>query len=86
MIAMLTAVSVVTSTFFVVLRDVYGTIVFHNFLALHGVLRALVETGKITEYATPIALLLIAAGASLALLIVARVLFLRGEKSSRPSG
>jgi hypothetical protein len=52
MIGGLTLVGLVTSVFFVG-RDVYGTIVFHNFLALFGVLRALAETGALVRYETP---------------------------------
>jgi hypothetical protein len=38
-IMMLTLVGVVTAVFFLVVREVYATIVFHNFLALFGVIQ-----------------------------------------------
>ena len=83
MIALLTAVGVVTSAVFLALRDVYGTVMFHNFLAVHGVLRTLIETGKVTEYATPMAPLLITGIGSVALLMVARMLVLRDATPRR---
>ena len=61
MIGGLTLVGLVTSVFFFVGRDVYGTIIFHNFLALFGVLHALVETGALVRYETLQAPLLITA-------------------------
>jgi hypothetical protein len=85
MIAMLTAVGVVTSAVFVLLRDVYGTIAFHNCLAVYGVLGTLVETGKVSRYAGLSAPLLITALASLAILIVARTLLLRDGAPRRPT-
>jgi hypothetical protein len=85
MIAMLTAVGVVTSAVFVLLRDVYGTIAFHNCLAVYGVLGTLVETGKVSRYAGLSAPLLITALASLEILIVARTLLLRDGAPRRPT-
>ena len=39
MVALLTAVGLVTSAFFLVSRDIYATAVFHNFLGVFGVVR-----------------------------------------------
>lgn len=50
MVALLTVVGLVTSTFFFVTRDVYATIVFHNFLALFGVVRALEASGELRAF------------------------------------
>jgi hypothetical protein len=41
MVAFLSAIGLVTSLFFFVSRDVYGTIAFHNFLGVLGVVNAL---------------------------------------------
>ena len=41
MIVFLTSVGVLTGFFFLVIGDLWATILFHNFLALHGVLTAL---------------------------------------------
>jgi hypothetical protein len=85
MIATLTAVGAVTSTVFLLLRDVYGTIVFHNCLAVYGVLETLVATGKVGEYGELRAPLLITALASLAILVIARILVLRDGARRRPT-
>lgn len=85
MIAMLTAVGVVTSAVFVLLRDVYGTVAFHNCLAVYGVLGTLTATGRVSEYAQPSAPLLITALVPLAILIVARTLLLREGAPRRPT-
>ncbi|MBI1733893.1 MAG: hypothetical protein HYR51_01855 [Candidatus Rokubacteria bacterium] len=53
MIALLTAVGLVTSVVFFGSRDVLGTIAFHNWLGTFGVTSALVEEGRIAEYARP---------------------------------
>jgi hypothetical protein len=43
-VVLLTVIGLVTSAFFVS-RDVYGTIAFHNFLGIFGVIRALKASG-----------------------------------------
>jgi len=72
MVGGLTVVGLATSVFFFVSRDVYGTIVFHNFLALFGVLHALLEAGALARYEAPQAPLLITA--TLAIGLIAAVL------------
>jgi hypothetical protein len=69
MIGGLTLVGLVTSVFFFVGRDVYGTIVFHNFLALFGVLQALAGTGGLVRYKTLQAPLLITAALAIGLIV-----------------
>ena len=49
-VLLLTFVGMVTGIFFLVARDVYGTIVFHNFLALFGVLQAVEQTVGLDGY------------------------------------
>jgi hypothetical protein len=50
MIVLLSAAGLATSLYFRLSGDVYATIVFHNFLALLGVLRALAASGGIDHY------------------------------------
>ena len=85
MIAMLTAVGAVTSAVFLLLRDVYGTIAFHNCLAVYGVLGTLVATGKVSEYGELRTPLLVTALASLVMLVIARTLLLRNGAHPRPT-
>ena len=47
MVAFLSVIGLVTSLFFLVSRDVYGTIVFHNFLGVLGVTNALAATDRL---------------------------------------
>jgi hypothetical protein len=68
MILVLTIVGLVTSLFFGLSGDVYATIVFHNFLALFGVLRALAASGTIDHYTTARVPLLLTAVLPIAIL------------------
>jgi hypothetical protein len=54
MVLFLSAVGAVTSLFFFISRSVYGTIVFHNFLGMSGVLSSLAASGKIASYSDPL--------------------------------
>jgi hypothetical protein len=51
MVATLIAVGLVTGLYFFMSRDVYGTIVFHNFLGTFGVTQALKAAGKLDTMA-----------------------------------
>lgn len=53
MVGLLTVVGLFTSTFFFASRNLYGTILFHNFLALTGVTRALAGAGNLETYSEP---------------------------------
>ena len=77
MVVFLSAVGLVTGAFFLVSRDVYGTVVFHNFLALFGVLEALEEAGALEAYAEPQVPLLVTAAVALGFLIFLDQLALR---------
>ena len=70
MVAALAAVGVMTGAFFFISRDVYGTIAFHNLLALRGVVGALERGGQLDAYATPQPALLGMAAAAVALLLL----------------
>jgi hypothetical protein len=50
MVVLLTVVGLVTSAFFFIARDAYATILFHNFLGLFGVTRALAESGQLHAF------------------------------------
>lgn len=52
MIGLLTGVGLVTGAFFFAVGEVYGTLLFHNFLALQGVTEALAEGGRLEQYGT----------------------------------
>ena len=52
MIALLTGVGLLTSLFYALSRDIFGAIVFHNFLALYGVLQALIAAGHEATFET----------------------------------
>jgi hypothetical protein len=49
-VAFLTGVGCATGLFFFISRDVYGTIAFHNFLALAGVVRVIQASGHTESY------------------------------------
>lgn len=59
MILFLTGVGVLTGLFFLVSGDLWATILFHNFLALHGVLSALERTPAVhsSEIRVPLVVL-----------------------------
>lgn len=50
MVAVLTVVGFITGMFFFLSRNVYATIVFHNFLALKGVTESLSKAGLLERY------------------------------------
>jgi len=70
MVVFLTGIGLVTSLWWFVSRDVYGTAVFHNFFGVTGVLAALRTGGLVPEQPTlAIPLLVTAAVVTLALLL-----------------
>ena len=74
----LTAVGLGTSLFFFVSRDVYGTIAFHNFLGVFGVIRALEASEALANFERPLVPLLVTAMVSMALLIAAHARLISG--------
>jgi hypothetical protein len=83
-VVFLSVIGLVTSLFFFVSRDVYGTIAFHNFLGILGVIRALDASGNLSAFERPIVPLLVMAAISSALLIVAHVLWLNSATAPSP--
>ena len=85
LVAFLSIIGLVTSAFFFVSRDVYGTIVFHNFLGILGVIRALDASGNLSAFEHPIAPLWIMAVIAVALLIAAQILLLNSGGATAPA-
>ena len=77
MVALLSVVGLATGGFFFVSRDAYGTIVFHNFLGLFGVLGALESAGRLGTYTEPRVPLIATGALSLVALVLAHVVFFR---------
>jgi len=84
LVVILSAVGLVTSVFFFVSRDVYGTIAFHNFSGILGVIRALDTSGTLSVFERPIIPLLVMAVVAIALLIAAHVLWLNSGAAPTP--
>jgi len=76
LVVFLSVIGLVTSVFYFVSRDVYGTIAFHNFLGVLGVMRALEASGNLSSFERPIVPLLVMAVVAVALLIAAHMLWI----------
>lgn len=83
-VVFLSVIGLVTSVFFFVSKDVYGTIAFHNFLGIFGVIRVLEASGNLSAFETPILSLWIMAVVAVALLIAAHVLLLNSGAAPTP--
>jgi hypothetical protein len=77
MVALLSLVGLLTSAVFFIARDVYATIIFHNFLGMFGVVQALAESGQLGAFADLQPPLLIMAAAAVATLVLADWMMLR---------
>jgi hypothetical protein len=84
LVVILSVVGLVTSVFFFVSKDVYGTIAFHNFSGILGVIRALEASGNLSVFESPIIPLLVMAVTAVALLIAAHVLWLNSGAAPTP--
>ncbi|HET7269733.1 MAG TPA: CPBP family glutamic-type intramembrane protease [Rubrobacter sp.] len=80
----LSVVGLVTSAFFFVSRDVYGTMAFHNFLGIFGVLRALDASGNLSALERPVIPLLVMAVVAIAALIAVHVLWINPGAAPTP--
>jgi hypothetical protein len=85
MVAFLSIIGLVTSLFFFVSRDVYGTIVFHNFLGTFGVAQALKASGKLDSMATLQVPLIVTALVAIAVLVAADRFLLRNTSTPSPT-
>src|SRR5215216_737390 len=84
-VVLLSVVGLVTSLFFFVSRDAYGTIAFHNFLGILGVIRALDATGNLSVFERPMIPLLVMAVITIALLIAAHVFWINSGAAPTPT-
>jgi len=80
MVLLLTGVGVGTGLFYFVVREVYGTIVFHNFFAMFGITQSLAESGQIDHYSDPQYPLFLTAAVSILMLILTERVTLRRKK------
>jgi uncharacterized membrane protein YhaH (DUF805 family) len=83
-VVLLTVIGLATSAFFFVSRDIYGSIVFHNFLGILGVIRALDASGNLAIFERPVVPLLVMAVVAIGALIAAHVLWLNAGASPTP--
>jgi len=79
LVLLLTGVGLVTSLFYFVSREVYGTLVFHNTLALFGVVGALSSNEALAAFERPVLPLLVTAGVTILLLVAAQVWLIRSS-------
>lgn len=79
MVLLLIGIGVVTGTFYFLVREIYGTIIFHNFFAMYGITDALAKSGQ-SDYFSELQypLLFTAAGTALVLIFLERK-FLRSK-------
>jgi hypothetical protein len=80
-VVLLMVIGLVTSLFYFILRDVYGTIAFHNFAGIFGVIRALESSGNLASFESPVIPLLVVAVVTVALLVAAHTLWLGRSKT-----
>jgi hypothetical protein len=85
MVVLLTSVGLVTGTFFFISRDIYGTVVFHNFLGVFGVLGSLERSGRLETYTVPQLGLLGTAAAAVAVLAAIHLLCVRTRTRPAPA-
>lgn len=81
MVGLLTVVGVGTGVIYFAGGSFYGALVFHNFMALFGVVSSLVESGQLGAYQQPLAPLLATALVALVVLVGTERLFVRGSGS-----
>ena len=80
----MSVIGLLTSAFFFISRDVYGTIAFHNFQGIFGVIGALEASGNLASFERPMIPVLIMAVVAVALLIVAHVFWINTEAAPTP--
>ncbi|MBL0423024.1 hypothetical protein JI739_21990 [Ramlibacter sp. AW1] len=79
MVTLLSAVGLVTGAFFFISRDVIGTTIFHNFLGVFGVLKALEAADALSSFERVQPQLVATAGLTLALLVVLQAVVRRQQ-------
>jgi hypothetical protein len=83
-VVFLSAIGLLTSAFFFISRDVYGTITFHNFQGIFGVIGALEASGNLASFERPMIPVLIMAVVAVALLIAAHVFWINTGGAHTP--
>ena len=82
MVLFLTLIGIATGLFYFIVRDIYGTIVFHNFFGVFGVMQALESSGNLTAYSQPLYPLYVSAiSATIILVGLVDLLVLRKTKA-----
>jgi hypothetical protein len=79
-VGMLIVIGTGTGLFYVLSRNLYGTVILHNFAGTLGVSRALAESGRLTEYQGPRGVLLLTGVLSLAVLGLADAMACRAVR------
>ena len=85
MVALLSVVGLLTSAFFFIVRDIYATIAFHNFLGMFGVVQTLAASGQLGAFTALQPPLLIMAAATIGVLCLADRTLLRGSPGALPN-
>jgi hypothetical protein len=79
MVLFLTLIGLITSVFYFVVKNLYATVAFHNFLGITGVIGALKASGNLAVYYSLQIPLFIIAGAALAILISVDLFWIRNR-------
>ncbi len=77
MVLLLTFIGFATGMVYFFGRDIYATIVFHNTLALFGVMQALEKSGNLVTYSQPLYPLIVMAFMSVIILAASDILLIR---------
>lgn len=83
MVLLLTIVSFATGIVYFIGRDIYATIIFHNTLALFGVMQALEKSGNLISYSQPVYPLIAMALVSGIILGIFDNVYIRRRKEGR---
>ena len=77
MVVFLTLIGFITSIFYFTVKNVYATVIFHNFLGIQGVISALNASGNLATYMAPQIPLFITALVALVVLIATDLYWMR---------
>ncbi|MFC6942572.1 type II CAAX prenyl endopeptidase Rce1 family protein [Salinirubellus sp. GCM10025818] len=83
MVGLLTVVGVGTGLIYFVGGSFYGALVFHNFMALFGIVTSLAEAGQLATYQQPLVPLLATALVALTILVGIERLFVKSSQEDR---
>jgi len=80
MVLLMMIVSFATSIVYFIGRDIYAAIVFHNTLALFGVMQALEKSGNLISFSQPVYPLIAMALVSIIILVIFDILYIRRKR------